>query len=233
MVTGGAPGAPNRVVLAHGYWQRVFGGARDVIGQPLAINGTPHEIIGVLPASFRFLDTDPDVLLPLRLNRANALTGPGFLYQGVARLKPGVTLAQASDDIARMIPLIVERSPLQRGVTQQMWKEVGLASNVRPLSDTVIGDLSRPLWILMGSVGIVLLIACANVANLLLVRTEARHRELTVRAALGASRGRIARALLAESLVLGLLHAVCVGRDGIRVRSPPDLQSRPTARSRR
>ena len=130
--------------------------------------------------------------------------GPGFLYRGVARLKPGVTLAQANDDIARMIPLIVERFPLQPGITPQMWEAVGLAPNVRPLSDAVIGDLSRPLWILMGSVGVVLLMACANVANLVLVRTEGRQKELTVRLALGASLGRIARALLAESMVLGL-----------------------------
>jgi hypothetical protein len=100
------PGAPNRVVLTYGYWQRAFGAARDVVGQSLAINGTSYEIAGVLPASFKFLDTDAQVLLPLRLNRAQAVTGPGFVYRGVARLKRGVTLSEANDDIARMIPLI-------------------------------------------------------------------------------------------------------------------------------
>ena len=198
------PGAPDRVILSHGYWQRAFGAARDVVGQSLVINARPYEIIGVLPASFKLLDTDPQVVLPLRLNRATALTGPGFGPHGVARLKPGVTLSQANDDIARMIPLIVEQFPLQPGVTRQMWQGVGLAPNVRPLSEDVIGEMGRPLWILLGTVGIVLLMAWTNVANLLLVRAEGRQRELAVRGALGASRGRIAAELLSESLMLGL-----------------------------
>ena len=198
------PGAPDRVILSHGYWQRAFGAARDVVGQSLVINAKPYEIIGVLPASFKLLDTDPRVILPLRLNRATALTGPGFGARGVARLKPGVTRSQANDDIARMIPLIPEQFPLQPGVTPQMWQGVGLAPNVRPLSEDVIGEMSRPLWILLGTVGVVLLMAWANVANLLLVRAEGRQRELAVRTALGASRGRIALGLLSESLMLGL-----------------------------
>ncbi len=198
------PGAPNRVVLTYDYWQRAFGAARDVVGQPLAINATSYQIIGVLPASFRFLDTDPQVLLPLRLDRAQALTGPGFGFRGVARLKPGVTLSQANHDIARMIPLVPEQFPLQPGVTREIWQSVGLAPNVRPLSEDVIGDVGRSLWILLGTVGIVLLMAWTNVANLLLVRADGRQREFAVRAALGASRSRIASGLLWESLVLGL-----------------------------
>jgi putative ABC transport system permease protein len=197
-------GAPDRVVLTHGYWQRTFGGTRDVLGQSLVINARPYEIVGILPASFTFLDTVPQVILPLRLNRANTVTGPGFAFRGVARLKPGVTLAQAHDDVARMIPLVTEKFPLAPGVTPQMWQEVGLAPNVRPLAEDVIGEMSRPLWILLGTVGIVLLMAWANVANLLLVRTEGRHRELAIRRALGASRGRMAGELLSESVILGL-----------------------------
>lgn len=201
-------GSPHRALLTYGYWQQAFGGARDVIGRSLAIDATPHEIMGVLPASFKFLRTNPQVLLPTRLDRAEARTGEGFMFRGVARLDPGVTLSQANDDIARMIPLLVEQFPLPPGVTQQMWDEVGLAPNVRPLSDEVIGDIGRRLWILLGTVAIVLLIACANVANLFLVRIEGRQQELAVRAALGASRGRIARALLAESLMMGLAGGV-------------------------
>jgi putative ABC transport system permease protein len=198
------PGAPDRVILSHGYWQRAFGAAKDVVGQSLVIDARPYEIIGVLPASFKLLNTDPQVILPWRLNRANALTGPGFGLHGVARLKPGVALSQANDDIARMIPLIVEQIPLQPGLTRQMWQEVGLAPNARPLSEDVIGEMSRPLWILLGTVGVVLLLAWANVANLLLARVEGRQQELAVRTALGASRGRIALELLSESLMLGL-----------------------------
>ena len=136
------PGAPDRVILSHGYWQRAFGAARDVVGQSLVIDARPYEIIGVLPASFKLLDTDPRVILPLRLNRANAVTGANFGLRGMARLKPGVTLSQANDDIARMIPLIVEQFPLPSGLTPPMWQEVGLAPNVRPLSEDVIGEIS-------------------------------------------------------------------------------------------
>jgi putative ABC transport system permease protein len=200
------PGAPFRVVLTYGWWQRAFGGANDIVGQSVVINARPYEIIGVLPAAFKFLDTDPDVVLPMRLNHANAAPG-GFGPRGIARLKPHVTLAQANDDIARMIPLIVEQFPLSPGMTREMWDGVGLAPNVRPLAEDVIGDMGRPLWILLATVSFVLLMAWTNVANLLLVRAERRRREFAVRGALGASRGRIAMALLSEALMLGLVGA--------------------------
>src|SRR4051812_4522169 len=164
------PGAPGCVVLTHGYWQRAFGAAREVLGKSLTIDATSYEIVGVLPHSFKFLDTDPQVILPLGLNRATTFADPGFGPRGVARLKPGVTLAQANDDVGRMIPLVVEQFPLHPGVTRQMYDGVGLAPNVRPLSEEVIGEMSRPLWILLGTVGIVLLMAWTNVAGLLLVR---------------------------------------------------------------
>jgi predicted permease len=200
------PGAPDRVVLSYGYWQRAFGGSRDVIGQSVVIGApepAPYEVVGVLPASFKFRDTDAQVFLPLKLDRARANL-VGFAYRGIARLKPGVTLEEASADITRMIPFIIKQFPLPPGVTQEMWDGVGLAPNVMRLSDDVIGEMSRPLWILLGTVGFVLLMAWANVVNLLLVRAEGRHRELAVRMALGASRSRIAGALLSESLLLGL-----------------------------
>jgi predicted permease len=196
------PGAPLRVVLTHGYWQQTFG-ASDVVGQSLVVNAMPYEVIGVLPASFRLLATDPQLVLPMQLNRASARTGP-LGVNGIARLKPHVTLAQANDDVARMIPLLVKQFPLMRGLTQEMWDSVGLAPNLRPLSEAVIGEMSQPLWILLGTVGIVLLMAWTNVANLLLVRAEGRQRELAIRIALGASRARVASELLSESLVLGL-----------------------------
>jgi predicted permease len=197
------PGSPFRVVLTHGWWQRAFGGANDVVGQSVVINARPYEIIGVLPASFKFLNTDPEIVVPLRLNRATAAPG-GFGPRGVARLKPNVTLARANDDISRMIPLIVDQFPPRGDLTQEMWDAVGLAPNVRPLAEDVIGEMGRPLWILLGTVSFVLVMAWTNVANLLLVRAERRQREFAVRGALGASRGRIATALLAEALMLGL-----------------------------
>ncbi len=198
-----APGSPRRAIVTYGYWQRRFGGTPEVIGRSLNVDGMPCEVIGVLPPSFRFLRTEPVVLLPLQLNRAKARVGD-FSYRAVARLKPGVTLEQANADVARMIPLAFDRFAMWPGLTRKMFEEAGLGPNVRPLSQDVIGDVGRVLWILVGTVGIVLLIACANVANLFLVRAEGRQQELAVRVALGASRSRLARELLAESIGLAL-----------------------------
>ena len=186
------PGAARRVMLTHGYWQRRFGGADNVVGQQLIIDGRPAEVIGVLPASFKFLRTRPAIVLPMPLD-VNAPRGISFGFQALARMKPGATLAQANADVARMISLL-----------PPAFARLELRPNVRPLAVDVIRDVGQILWILLAAVGVVLLIACGNVANLFLVRAEGRHRELAVRAALGASRGRIARALLSESVVLAL-----------------------------
>jgi ABC-type antimicrobial peptide transport system permease subunit len=121
----------------------------------------------------------------------------------VARLKAGVTLAQANADLTRLIPVAIESFPRFPGNSSKMFYEARLATNVRTLKQEVTGDIGNVLWVLMGTIGIVLLIACANVANLLLVRTEGRQHELAIRMALGAGWGRIARALIAESLTLG------------------------------
>jgi predicted permease len=188
------PNAPVRVILTYGYWQRKFAGDRDVLGQPLVVNGQAADIIGVLPASFRFLRTNPSVVLPLQPDRAD-MDGVSFRFQAVARLKPGVTLSDANADIARMIPLLN---------TIQGFPALRLEPNVRPLAADVIGSIGRVLWILMATVGGVMIIACANVANLFLVRAEGRQQELALRAALGGSRARIAGELLVESLLLGL-----------------------------
>ena len=199
-----SPKTPERVMLAHGYWQRKYGSDPGVLGRHLEVDGKPREIIGVLPAGFGFLDNNPQLLLPFRFDPANVFVG-NFSYQGVARLKPGATIEQANADVARMLPLTIERFRLPPGFTKQMFEEVKLGPNVRPLSEDVIGDVGPMLWILLGTVGIVLLIACANVANLFLVRAEGRQQELAIHAALGAGTRRIASELLSESVALGLL----------------------------
>jgi putative ABC transport system permease protein len=199
-----SPKGPERVMLTYGYWQKKFGGSRDVVGQTLTVEGKPNEIIGVLPADFRFLNRKPALLLPFRFNRAEVFVG-NFSYQAVARLKAGVTIAQANADIARMLPMVLDRFPLPPGFTRKMFEEVRMAPLVRPFADDLVGDVRPMLWVLVGTVGMVLLIACANVANLFLVRAEGRQQELAIRAALGASWGRLARELLAESVALGLL----------------------------
>ncbi len=190
------PGTPLRVVLTYGYWQRRFGGAENVVGRTLAIDGSPGEVIGVLPASFTFLRTRPEVVLPMPLD-ASAPRNISFGFQALARLKPGVTPAEANADVARLISLL-----------PPAFARLELRPDVRPLAVEVIGDVAKILWILMAAVAVVLLIACGNVANLFLVRAEARQQDLAVRAALGASRGRITRALLAESVVLALAGGV-------------------------
>jgi predicted permease len=199
------PGAPEAAVLTYGYWQRKFGGDPGVVGKNIIADGKPREIIGVLPRHFRFLDQDDlAVILPLKLDRRKVHLG-NFSYEGLARLKPGVTMAQANTDVARMLPITMSSFPVPDGFSLKLFEDAHVGPNVRPLKRDVVGDVGSVLWILMGCIGMVLLIACANVANLVLVRVEGRRQELAVRAALGASRGRIAGELLTESLLLGLL----------------------------
>jgi putative ABC transport system permease protein len=199
-----SPKTPERAMLTYAYWQRKFGSDPNVVGRPVMVDGRPREIIGVLPAGFKFLGTTPQLVLPFRFERAKLFVG-NFSYQGVARLKPGVTIDQANADVARLLPLVVERFPMPPGFTKQMFQEVKFGPNVRPLAQDVIGDVGRVLWVLLGTVGIVLLIAAANVANLFLVRAEARQQELAIHAALGAGWRKIAWELLSESLTLGAL----------------------------
>jgi predicted permease len=199
------PSSPDTVVLTYGYWRRKFGGDRSVIGKTLDVDGKPREIIGVSPQPFRFLDNDGlALLLPMKLNRAKTYLGE-FSYQGIARLKPGVTLTEADSDLAQMIPVALRSFPAPSGFSLDLFKQARLGPDVRPLKQVMVGDVSQLLWVLMGGIGMVLLIACANVANLLLVRVEGRRQELAIRAAMGASPGRIAGDLLLESFVLSLL----------------------------
>ena len=202
-----APGSPEPVILAYGYWQRRFGGDRLVIGKQIRLDGTLKEIIGVMPQSFRFLDMKPELLQPFRLDRAKTTLG-NFSYQGIARLKPGVSLAQANTDVGRMIPLVNTRFPAPPGFSPKIFEDLKIFPKVQPLKQSVVGDLGKVLWVLMASIGVVLLIACANVANLLLVRADGRRQEIAVRAAIGASASQIAGELLIESTLLGLLGGV-------------------------
>lgn len=200
----GAPGSPRTIVLMHGWWQARFGGDPTVIGRRIVVNGIQHEVIGVMPANFRFLDREAAVLLPLQFDRNKAILGE-FDYPGIARLKPGVTIEQASADVARLIPVALNSFPPSPGLTVKSFEDVRLAPKFQYLKQRLVGDLGRTLWVLMGALGVVLLIACANVANLLLVRAEGRRHELAIRAALGARWRDIAWELLMESVGLGLL----------------------------
>jgi predicted permease len=199
------PGTPETVMLTYGYWRQRFGGADSVIGRILVVDGKPRQIIGVLPQRFHFLDQqDPALITLFKFDRNKTFLG-NFSYLALARLKPGVTLEQASADVARMIPIVLRSFPAPPGFSLKLFEEAHIAPSLRPLKQDVVGDVGGTLWVLMGSIGLVLLIACANVANLLLVRIEGRRQELAVRGALGASRDRIAGELLLESVIIGLL----------------------------
>ncbi len=197
------PDGPHTVVLSYGYWQRRFGGDRSVLRRTLTVNGVPREIIGVVPEDLDFSGTNPDLYLPFRFDRKELRMGEDFSYPGIGRLKPGVTVAETDADVNRMIPLAMERYPNPR-LTPGMLEQARFGADVHPLKQDVVGDVGRVLWVLLGTVGIVLLIACANVANLFLVRAEGRQRELAVRAAMGASRATLVGELLLESLVLAV-----------------------------
>jgi len=201
------PGSPVTVMLDYGYWQRRFGGDRSIVGRAITVDGKPRQVIGVMPRNFRFLDNDqPALILPLQFDRDKTTLGQ-FSFNGIARLRAGITLAAANADIQRLIPTVWGSFPAPLGFSINLFQTARMGAKVRPLRQDVVGDVSTLLWVLMGSIGVVLLIACANVANLLLVRAEGRHQELAVRAALGASRWRIASDFLLESVVIGILAA--------------------------
>jgi predicted permease len=201
-------GAPDTVLLSYGYWQQKFGGATSVIGRTIHVDGKPRQIIGVLPKGFHFLDREDDALiLPMQWDRSKTKLG-NFSYRALARLKPGVTLAQASADMARLLPITMRSFPAPEGFSASLFEKAQIRPNLRLLKQDVVGDVGKVLWVLTASIALVLLVACANVANLLLVRVEGRRQELAIRSALGEGSGRLAAGLLLESTMLGLLGSL-------------------------
>ena len=189
------PGGERVVMLGHGFWQREFGGETDVLGNTLNLDGRPHTIIGVLPPEAVFVN-DADLWVPLA---TDVTENPGSWYMdGIGRLKPGVTIEAALEDLTRIHKNMIEDRPVNE-VTSPV---------VMPILDRFLGEYRLGTTAMLGAVGMVLLIACANIAGLTLARSMARSREMGIRLAMGAQRRRIAQQLLTESLVLAVAGAL-------------------------
>ena len=187
------------ILISHRLWMRRFGGAKDILSRTVMVNGQTTSIIGVMPPDFRITDETGDYLAPLQLNRFQ-LRGSARFMTSVARLKPGVSLKQAQAEMDALCAQLAKDFPARETIHGQPW-----TVRIQTFREGVFGFIGRPLMLLQGAVGFVLLIACANVAALLLARASGRHTEVAIRAALGAGRGRLFRQFLTESLMLAAL----------------------------
>ncbi len=216
------PGGPRVVVLSYGMWQSEFGGDPDVVGRSVTIADQPVPIVGVMPAGFEFPTPGWDAWAPLQLDRENPWERNNHYLPTIARLAPGATLETARNEI----DVLAARSTADY---PDYYPNTGLRVRLQSFQDSMVGTAKTPLYILLGAVGFVLLTACVNVANLLLARGETRKREIAIRAAIGASGGRVSRQLLTESLLLagvggiaGLAVAV-VGVDALLAGGPDSV----------
>lgn len=192
------PGAPRVVILGHGLWQTRFGADRALVGRTVMLAGEPHEVIGVAPPAARgALVPDAEVWRPRRLNLATAEYGSIFIHV-IGRLAPGVSHEAAQARLSTLSRTLAAAQP--------ELKDVGI--RIQPAQEWIVGDARAPLLLLLAAVGTLLLLTIANIANLLLARASGRERELSIRAAIGASRGRLVRLLVLESLTLSILGGV-------------------------
>ena len=223
-----SPRTSRTVMLSYGYWEGRFGGDPHAIGHSIQLDGETCEIVGVMPRGFRVADREFDMLVPVAFDRSKVKLA-GFGFNGIGRLKPGVTLEQADADISRLLPTWMDSFSNGPGTNPHYYERWRITPQFRFLKQQITGPVANVLWVVLATVGVVMLIACVNIANLLLVRADSRQLELSIRAALGAGRARIARELLFESIALGLMGGVLalgVAYAGLRLLiafGPPDL----------
>lgn len=206
------PGASPVVVISDALWASRFGGDPGIIGKPLEVNGVRREIVGVMPPSFRFPSPQTQIWIPLALDPKN-IPPTAFSYTGVARLKPGVIMAEATRDFTSVLPRVIELYPnFVPGITtRQIMDQTKPYPVLTRLTDDVTGTIAGNLWIMAGAALLLWIVACVNVATLALVRFDARQRELAVREALGAGRARVLRYQLSESALLAVVSAIVGG----------------------
>ncbi len=207
------------VMLSYGYWQRRFGGDPAVIGRNIQVDSQTREIVGVMPRGFEVVNQDFDLLIPQGFDPRHQILA-GFGYNGIGRLKPGVSIAQADADIARMLNIWMDSWTNGDGGDPHFYENWKISGAIRSMKQEVLGNVGNVLWVVMGTIGVVMLIACTNVANLLLVNAEKRQQELAVRVALGAGRARIAREVLSECVLLALIGGtigLAIAEAGLRL----------------
>jgi predicted permease len=198
--TDSVPGAPQVAVLSHGLWMRRYSGDRNITGRLITLGGVATEVVGVMPEGYAFPDPHVDAWIAMQLARSQGVGAFGRM--SVARLRPGVSVADVQRELNGLIKDLPQAFPGDAARAIESGTAINLFPIVRTLKEATVGSVTRALWILFASAGLVLLVACANVGNLFLVRSEARQREIAVRRALGASRAGIARFFLSESVLL-------------------------------
>jgi predicted permease len=211
------PASAPVAVIGERLWRRKFGGNRALLGRGLDVDGVTHEVVGILPASFTFPTPLTEVWLPMRLDPAKTESAM-FVHQAIGRLRDEASIETAQQDLQALLPRLPEEFPGR--MTRASIEQTGMRAVVRPLFDAVVGSIGRLLYVVLGAVGFLLAIACANVANLFLLRAEGRRRELAMQRALGAPPGAIVLGFLAEGLVvaaLGGLLGVALAAAGVRL----------------